>query len=48
MCGICGATLTKTKATLRQHEQYVTRMWENINVQIVEKMQVQIGFSFPH
>ena len=46
MCGICGATLTKTKA--RQHEQCVTRMWENINVQSVEKMQVQIGFSFAH
>ena len=26
----------------------VTRMWENINVQSAEKMQVQIGFPFAH
>ena len=24
----------------------VTRMWENINVQSAEKMQIQIGFPF--
>ena len=25
----------------------VTRMWENINIQSAEMMQVQIGFPFP-
>ena len=44
--GICGVTLTITKKILLGNMNRVSRIWENINVQSAEVMQIQIGFPF--